>query len=58
MERLIILDYTTCNVDVYDVDSDADIDEEYISNIGYNTDNCYWMFWEEMEVTFHKEILR
>lgn len=58
MEKIVILDYTTATVDFYDVDSDADINEEYIEKLGYNTNNCEWMFGEEMQITFHKETLR
>ena len=58
MEKLIILDYTNATVDLYDVESDANIDESYIEELGFNTNNCYWMFGENMEITFHKEVLK
>lgn len=58
MEKLIILDYTTAIVDVYDVDSEADINETYLHNLGYNTNNCEWMFSENIEITFHKGVLK
>lgn len=58
MEKLIILDYTNGTVDVYDVETNADIDESYIENLGYNTNNCSWMFGQNMVFTFHKEVLK
>lgn len=58
MEKLIILDYTNATVDLYDVESDANIDESYIEELGFNTNNCSWMFGENMEITFHKEVLK
>ena len=58
MKKLIILDYTNDTVDVYDVETKADIDESYIENLGYNTNNCSWMFGQNMVFTFHKEVLK
>lgn len=58
MEKLVILDYVIPSVHIYDVDSDADVDEEYIENLGFNTNSCSWMFGEEMEIIYHKEVLR
>lgn len=58
MEKLVILDFNTASVNVYDVDSKANIDEEYISNLGYHTSECSWMFAEELNITYHKEVLR
>ena len=58
MEKLIILDFCTASVHVYDVDSEANIDETYIENLGFNTNSCSWMFAENMEITFHKEVLK
>ena len=58
MEKLVVLDYTNATVDFYDVDSEADIDESYIESLGHNTNCCSWMFGENIEITFHKEILK
>lgn len=58
MEKLVIIDYSDISVNIYDIDSEADIDEEYIHNLGYNPGNCSWMFGEGMEITYHKEILK
>ena len=58
MEKLVILDFCTASVHVYDVDSEANIDETYIENLGFNTNSCSWIFTENMEITFHKELLK
>ena len=60
MEKLVILDYTKATIDFYDIDIDSDviIDEEYISNLGYNINNCSWMVGYNMEITYHKEVLK
>ena len=58
MKKLVILDYTNATVDFYDVEPDADIDESYIEELGFNTNNCSWMFGDNMEITFHKEVLK
>ena len=58
MEKLVILDFEDGSVHFYDVDSEADINEEYIDNLGFNTDNCYWMFAQELEIIHHKGILK
>lgn len=58
MEKLVILDYCNASVHVYDVEYDADIDETYIEKLGYNTNSVSWMFGENMEITFHREVLK
>lgn len=58
MEKLVILDYTNATVDFYDVEPDVDIDESYIEELGFNTNNCSWMFGDNMEITFNKEVLK
>ena len=58
MEKLVILDYSDASVHFFDVDSDADIDEEYIERLGFNCSNCYWMFGENMRIEFHNNVLK
>lgn len=58
MEKLIILDYAVPIVHIYDVDSEANIDEEYIENLGINTNCASWMFGEDIEMIYHKETLK
>ena len=56
MEDLVILDYSTLTVHFYKVDSNADIHDDYIEKLGFNTNECSWMFAEYIEVIKHKGI--
>ena len=58
MEDLVILDYNTSSVHFYKVDNDADVDYDYIDKLGFNPDECSWMFAEDIEVIKHKGILK
>lgn len=58
MEDLVILDYSTASVHFYKVDNDADVDYDYIEKLGFNPDECSWMFAENIEVIKHKGILK
>lgn len=57
-EKLVILEYSTQTVHVYNVDPDANIDEGYISDLGFNTSECAWMFGEDIEIVRHGGLLR
>ena len=57
MEKLIILDYTNSSVDIYNVDENANIDESYIRDLGYDS-NCLWMFSVDPLITYHEEVLK
>ena len=58
MEDLVILDYSTASVYFYKVDNNADLDYNYIDKLGFNPDECSWMFAEDIEVIKHKGILK
>ena len=58
MEKLVIIDYTNSTVDFFEVDPDANIDDSYVEELGFNTNNCYYMLGDSMEITFHKEVLK
>ncbi len=58
MEDLVILDYSTSSVHFYKIDNDADLDYDYIKKLGFNPDECNWMFAEDIEVIKHKGILK
>ena len=57
MEDLVILDYSNSTVHFYKVDNDANIDENYIEKLGFNTNECSWMFAEDIGIIKHKGIL-
>ena len=58
MEELVIIDYNKLAVHFYKVDCDANIDENYIEKLGFNPDECSWMFAEDIEIIKHKGILK
>ena len=58
MEDLVILDYSTSSVHFYKVDNNADLDYDYINKLGFNPDECSWMFAEDIEIIKHKGILK
>ena len=57
MEDLVILDYNNSTVHFYKVDNDANIDENYIEKLGFNTNECSWMFAEDIGIIKHKGVL-
>ena len=57
MEDLVILDYSNSTVHFYKVDNDANIDENYIEKLGFNTNECSWMFAEDIGIIKHKGVL-
>jgi len=58
MEQLIILDFTTAEVDIYNVEYDYEPDmDELLDSLGHNANNCQWMF-GDFNITFHKEVLK
>ena len=56
MEDLVILDYSTASVHFYKVDNNADLDYNYIDKLGFNPDECSWMFAKNIEI--NKYILK
>ena len=54
MERLVVLDHETARIHVYNIEREDYIDEEYISNLGFNPINCNWMA-GEFEVIKHNQ---
>jgi hypothetical protein len=59
MEKLIILDYSTGTVDIYDTQYDIEPDmDDLIDSLGHRANDCVYMFAQSSEITFHKEILK
>lgn len=58
MEQLVILDYTNATVDIYDIDPEVDITDDYIDSLGHNPNNCFWMIGEDIEVIKHRYLLK
>ena len=58
MERLVILDYCTGEVDIYPVEYENEPDMyELLDKLGHDANDCNWMF-TEGNITFHKEVLK
>ena len=57
MEKLVVLDYSTCTLHVYNIETEESVSDEYIVNLGYNPDACYWMI-GDVEILYHKGILK
>ena len=58
MEDLVILDFNNATVHFYKVDKDTNINDDYIEKLGFNTNECSWMFAEDIEGIKHKGILK
>lgn len=58
MNKLIILDYHSGDVDIYPIKSghDSNIDE-LIESLWHSINNCHWMV-SKGNITFHKEVLK
>jgi len=58
MERLVILDFATGEVDVYPVEYENEpCMEDLLDELGHNANDCQWMF-ANGDITFHKETLK
>jgi hypothetical protein len=58
MERLIILDFCTGDVDIHPVEYEQEPDmDELLDSLGHNPNDCQWMF-SGGDVVFHKEVLK
>ena len=58
MEELVILDHSDSSVHFYKVDKDADLDYDFIAKLGFNPDECSWMYAEDIDVFKHKGIIK
>lgn len=58
MEKLIICDFSTGEVDIYPIEYDYEPNmDELLDSLGHDANDCQWMFFQG-EVTFHKEVLK
>jgi hypothetical protein len=57
MEKLVVLDYSTGTVHVYNLEREDPITDEYIQDLGYNVSDCYWMA-GDVEFINHKGVLK
>jgi len=54
--KLVILDYTTCLIHTYNIDSDVYVNAQYIRNIGYDPDKVVYM-WGNVQTREHQGVL-
>ena len=58
MEKLIILDFSTGDVDIYPAEYAVEPDmDELLDSLGHRANDCQWMF-TTGDITFHKEELK
>lgn len=58
MQQLVILNYTTSTIDIYNIENLVDVNDDYLSSLGYNPDECSWMWSDELKVKFHSKTLK
>lgn len=53
--QLVVLDYSLQEVEVhiYRIDSDIEVDESYIKNLGHDVYFCTWSFGNEVKIISH-----
>lgn len=58
MEKLIILDFSTGDVDIYPIEYEYEpCMEDLLEELGHNPNECQWMF-SQGEIKFHKKVLK
>lgn len=50
---LAIMDYSTSQIHLFKFDKDTIMDDEVISKLGFNLDECYWMYGKAIEIVKH-----
>ena len=57
MKKLVVLNHNYGSVDIYDVEDNLKIDEDYLYNLGYREDEISWIT-GDLEINYNNEILR
>lgn len=58
MEKLIILDFSTGDIDIYPVEYEQEPDmDELLEKLGHRANDCQWMF-SQGNIFSHKEVLK
>lgn len=55
--KLVIFEYSTQKVHIYNIDLSVIVDEDYIRNLGFHISECQWMSGEDIEIIRHSGIL-
>lgn len=56
MEKLIVLDRTDQHIDIYNIENDFDLTEDFLTFLGHDVDYCNWMICKELNIVEHKGI--
>lgn len=52
METLVIMDFGTSTIDIYNIPIDAEINEEWFKKQGYDINTIYYMFAQNLNINF------
>lgn len=55
--KLVVMDYNTASIHLYDCSPNIEMDDERIAQLGFNLDECYWMYGKNIDVVKHKGLL-
>ena len=56
IRTLIIMDYSTGKIHVYNIHAALDVTDDFIEKLGYNIDEVSWMIAENYDIEEHKGI--
>ena len=56
IRTLIIMDYSTGKIHIYNIHANLDVTDNFIEKLGYNIDEVSWMITENYNVEKHKGI--
>lgn len=56
MEKLVVIDFLCQEVEVhiYNISSDIEVDEEFIEELGHDTNHCQWTLVTKVDIVKHK----
>lgn len=58
MEYLIVMNYCISSIDIYLIDSEYDITEDKLKELGYNIDEISYMFTENYSINVDNKIIK
>jgi len=53
VKTLVVLDYNTGTVHFYKHEEAAEVNDEVVSSLGFNLDECYWMDGKNIQTVHH-----
>lgn len=58
MEQLAIIDFVDNSIHLYNIDSDVDVDDEYLNILGFDPNIVQTMFANKIDIVKHVGILK